>query len=135
MHLRRVGDLLEVPERLVVFMSLVPEGACMPDRHQKKEEGLREALGLYEKLQRIAETVHGLRNSHIAMAHRAIADVHMMLNEHGAPSVKPPKHTPLSTNASPCNHARTYNHVPQVVQVLWLSKGVCMSPFRFGSSS
>ena len=61
----------------------------MPHRHQGKEEGLREALGLYEKLQRIAETVHGLRNSHIAMAHRAIADVHMMLNEHGAPSCDP----------------------------------------------
>ena len=54
-------------------------------RHQGKEEGLREALGLYETLQRIAEAVHGLRNSHAAMAHRAIADVHLLLNEHGAP--------------------------------------------------
>ncbi|KAK9917864.1 hypothetical protein WJX75_009040 [Coccomyxa subellipsoidea] len=52
-------------------------------KHQGKEEGLREALGLYETLQRIAEAVHGLRNSHAAMAHRAIADVHLLLNEHG----------------------------------------------------
>jgi hypothetical protein len=79
---------MEVPWHPVVSMLLVPEGATRAcfDRHQNKEEGLREALGLYEKLRRIAETVHGLRNNHIAMAHRAIADVHMMLNEHGAPS-------------------------------------------------
>ncbi|EIE27806.1 hypothetical protein COCSUDRAFT_39376 [Coccomyxa subellipsoidea C-169] len=52
-------------------------------KHQGKEEGLREALKLYETLQQIAEEVHGLRNSHAAMAHRAIADVHQLLKEYG----------------------------------------------------
>ncbi len=44
---------------------------------------MREALKLYETLQQIAEEVHGLRNSHAAMAHRAIADVHQLLKEYG----------------------------------------------------
>lgn len=93
-------------------------------RHEGKEEGLREALGLYQKLQGIAEAVHGLRNSHTAMAHRAIADVHSMLHEHGVNSSKTPipswryieKFIPAMGRTVPaartchwraCHHART----------------------------
>ena len=88
--IRHQGRPLASLPRLQMLMrgSYMLTYVCMHahlNRHQGKEEGLREALGLYETLQRIAESVHGLRNSHAAMAHRAIADVHLLLKEPGEP--------------------------------------------------
>ena len=53
-------------------------------RHQGKPAGLREALGLYERLQAMTEDIHGARDANNALALRSIADIHSLLGQHGA---------------------------------------------------
>lgn len=47
------------------------------------EEGLREALRLYKRLQAVTEDIHGPKHQNNALAVRSIADIHTMLGEHG----------------------------------------------------
>ncbi len=51
-------------------------------RHIGREDGLREAIQLYQRLQQITEDIHGLRNPQTPLALRSIADVQMMLKEY-----------------------------------------------------
>ena len=39
---------------------------------------------MYERLQKITEEIHGIRNGQSALALRSIADVHLMLKDYGA---------------------------------------------------
>ena len=66
-----------------------------PRRHQGKPAGLREALGLYERLQAMTEDIHGARDANNALALRSIADIHALLGQHGARLLPAPVLRPM----------------------------------------